>query len=159
MAAQQSPEQRELSLIGKVEMRIALANTDAKLSSTLNTYLPPLLLKLASEHASVRNKVVSVCQHINTRIKPESIQLPIAALIKQFKEQQTPLVRHFDIVYIQQGVDRLSSAEKATLLPLVLAGFASSGHHAPQIFNLFLRLLEYFQLPQLSDQPIYPVAR
>jgi hypothetical protein len=57
MAAEQSPEAKELSLVGKVEMRIALADGDQKLQATLNTYLAPLLLKLASEHMSVRNKV------------------------------------------------------------------------------------------------------
>ena len=51
-----STEARELELVGKVEMRIALAKDD-KLQSILNPYLPPLLLKLASEHAAVRNKV------------------------------------------------------------------------------------------------------
>lgn len=95
MATEQSPEARELSLVGKVEMRIALADGDQKLQATLNTYLAPLLLKLASEHMSVRNKVcictiiqntrsynsgsfsdtsfqvISICQHINLRIKPE----------------------------------------------------------------------------------------
>jgi hypothetical protein len=50
---------RELNLVGKVELRIALADSDSKLQSILNTYLPPLLLKLASEHLSVRNKVSS----------------------------------------------------------------------------------------------------
>lgn len=49
-------EARELELVGKVEMRIALAKDD-KLESILKLYLPPLLLKLASEHAPVRNKV------------------------------------------------------------------------------------------------------
>lgn len=49
-------EERDLSLVGKVELRIALADSDAKLQSILNTYLAPLLLKLASEHVSVRNK-------------------------------------------------------------------------------------------------------
>ena len=53
----EAPEQRELSLVGKVELRIALVETDTKLETTLKTYLPPLLLKLASEHTSVRNKV------------------------------------------------------------------------------------------------------
>lgn len=53
----ETPEQRELSLVGKVELRIALVETDTKLETTLKTYLPPLLLKLASEHTSVRNKV------------------------------------------------------------------------------------------------------
>jgi proteasome component ECM29 len=52
-----STETRELDLVGKVEMRIALAQDD-KLESMLKTYLPPLLLKLASDHQSVRNKVL-----------------------------------------------------------------------------------------------------
>jgi len=73
-AANQTPEARELSLVGKVEMRIALTDNDEKLQNTLNTYLPPLLLKLASEYVSVRTKVISVCQHVNTRIKPEYVR-------------------------------------------------------------------------------------
>jgi proteasome component ECM29 len=64
MAAEQSPEAKELSLVGKVEMRIALADGDQKLQATLNTYLAPLLLKLASEHMSVRNKVCTYRQMI-----------------------------------------------------------------------------------------------
>jgi proteasome component ECM29 len=51
-----STEARELDLVGKVEMRIALAKDD-KLESMLKMYLSPLLLKLASEHPAVRNKV------------------------------------------------------------------------------------------------------
>ena len=46
----QSPEQRELSLVGKVEMRIALTDSDQKLEAILKTYLAPLLLKLASKY-------------------------------------------------------------------------------------------------------------
>ena len=53
----ESSEQRELSLVGKVELRIALVESDSRLETTLKTYLPPLLLKLASENLSVRNKV------------------------------------------------------------------------------------------------------
>lgn len=49
-----TPEQRELTLVGNVELRIALADSDTKLQSLLNTYLPPLLLKLASDHEKVR---------------------------------------------------------------------------------------------------------
>ncbi len=36
-----------------------------------------------------------------------SIKLPVASLLKQFKEQPTPLIRHFDLLYIQQGIDRI----------------------------------------------------
>lgn len=146
-AAAQSPEQRELSLIGKVEMRIALADTDAKFENILKTYLAPLLLKLASEFQSVRQKVISVCQHINTRVQPQSIQLPVAPLVKQFKEQESSLIRHFDMLYIQQGVVRLPTKERAELLPIVVQGVGKGGSQSSQVFYLLLRLLESFTLP------------
>jgi len=57
MATTASSEERELALVGKVEMRIALADSDKKLESLLKTYLAPLLLKLGSESVAVRNKV------------------------------------------------------------------------------------------------------
>jgi len=147
MATTQSPEQRELALINKVELRIALTESDDKLQTVLRTYLAPLLLKLASEHVSVRNKVISICQHVSTRIKPKSIQLPVSTLVKQFKEQDNSLVRHFDFLYIQQGVGRLPSKEKAELLPTTLSGISQSGSHGAQVFNLLLRLLDSFPLP------------
>lgn len=50
-------EARELALLNKVELRIALADSDSKLQTLLKTYLPPVLLKLASPHVAVRNKV------------------------------------------------------------------------------------------------------
>jgi proteasome component ECM29 len=53
-----STEQRELDLIEKVDFRIlGVANNEEKLQALLKTYLPPLLLKAGSEHASVRTKV------------------------------------------------------------------------------------------------------
>lgn len=106
----ETPEQRELNLVGKVELRIALAETDTKLETSLRTYLAPLLLKLASTSKPVRDKVISICQHINTRIKPPSIQLPVDALLKQFKTSTSPLVRHFDLLYVQQGLERLPTS-------------------------------------------------
>lgn len=57
MTTAQSPEAKELALVGKVEMRIALANSEKKLEDLLKVYLAPLLLKLGSEHVAVRNKV------------------------------------------------------------------------------------------------------
>jgi hypothetical protein len=57
MAAAPPTEARELSLLDKVELRIALAQSDTALETSLKTYLAPVLLKLASEHVAVRNKV------------------------------------------------------------------------------------------------------
>ena len=57
-AASDAPsEDRELSLLDKVELRIALADTDNKLQALLKTYLVPVLVKLTSPHLKVRNKV------------------------------------------------------------------------------------------------------
>lgn len=53
-------EAREISLLNKVELRIALADTESKLQTLLKTYLAPILLKLASPHAAVRNKVCHI---------------------------------------------------------------------------------------------------
>lgn len=51
-------EQRELDLVEKVDFRIlSVCNNEEKLQQLLTVYLPPLLLKAASEHGSVRNKV------------------------------------------------------------------------------------------------------
>jgi len=50
-------EAKELRLVNNVELKIALADSDAKLQKLLNLYLPPLLMKLSSPHESVRNKV------------------------------------------------------------------------------------------------------
>ncbi|KAH8693533.1 putative proteasome component [Talaromyces proteolyticus] len=145
-----SAEARELNLVSKVELRIALADSDDKLQKLLQTYLAPLLLKLASDSLAVRNKVLSVCQHINTRIKPQSIQLPVAALLKQFKEQTSQLVRHFDLVYIQQGLDRLEASARVELLPAAFEGISRLDTTSTQSaigFNLILRLLPLLHLP------------
>ena len=146
-----TPEAKELSLVGKVEFRVAMIKDDDKLQDILNTYLPPLLLKLASEHMSVRNKVINVCQHINTRITPPSIKLPVASLLRQYKENHNSLIRHFDLLYIQQGVERLPLRERLDLLPDILhdleTTFAESAAHAAILFNLFLKLLHSMTFP------------
>ncbi|KAL5121874.1 proteasome component M29 [Pleosporales sp. CAS-2024a] len=152
MAAAPPAEAHELALVGKVEMRIALAGSEKKLQDLLHTYLAPLLLKLGSDRVAVRNKVISVCQHINTRIKSQDIQLPVAALLKQYKDNaHVALIRHFDILYIQQGISRLTVAERLDLLPLLLQGISNdyekSTQHASQLFHLILRLLVHFKLP------------
>ncbi|KAI9693956.1 MAG: proteasome component M29 [Bathelium mastoideum] len=151
-STQQSSEARELSLVGKVEFRFALADTDAKLQDLLHTYLAPLLLKLASEHRSVRDKVILVCQDINIRVQLPTVKLPVAALLKQFKEHShKPLIRQFDLRYIQQGLARLSKSEQADLLPELLRGIAkdslSSPAHGSHAFNLLLRVMSQYTLP------------
>ena len=62
-----------------------------------------------------------------------------------------PLIRHFDILYIQQGISRLPVADRLELLPILIKGisadYTKSPQHASQLFHLILRLLIHFKLP------------
>ncbi|EEQ34428.1 proteasome component M29 [Microsporum canis] len=150
----ESTEERELSLVSKLELRIALADSDPKLQSLLHTYLAPLLLKLASEHASVRTKVVALCQHINTRVQSQSIALPAEALLKQFKETNTSLIRHFDLIYIRHALNQMGSAS-LDLLPSLLHGishFDGSEAQTSILFNMVLKLLPLIKLPPRGSE-------
>lgn len=76
----------------------------------------------------------------------------MAALLKQYKDNPNiSLIRHFDILYIQQGISRLSVSERLELLPILLQGisqdYEKSVQHASQLFHLILRLLVHFKLP------------
>ncbi|KAK2738268.1 proteasome component M29 [Myotisia sp. PD_48] len=146
-----SSEARELELVSKLELRIALAETDSRLQTLLQTYLAPLLLKLGSENTSVRNKVLALCQHLNTRIKSsQSIVLPVSALMKQFKEANVVLVRHFDLLFTGYGLDRLDNAAKLDLLPGLLHNISKLDAPDTQLSTIFmfiLRLLPLFKLP------------
>lgn len=76
----------------------------------------------------------------------------MGALLKQYKAHgHVALIRHFDILYIQQGISRLAVVERLELLPILLQGIASdyqtSIQHASQLFHLILRLLVHFKLP------------
>ncbi|RDW73943.1 hypothetical protein BP5796_07385 [Coleophoma crateriformis] len=150
MSASASTEARELDLVGKVEMRIALAS-DEKLESVLRPYLAPLLLKLASEHQSVRNKVISTCQHVKVRLAGnQSIVLPVAALLKQYKENpNSAMIRHFDLMFIQQSIGKLSSKDQMDLLPTILHDLSKDAGKptCATLFNLFLRLLPQLRIP------------
>jgi proteasome component ECM29 len=87
-----------------------------------------------------------------TNVYLRDIKLPVAALLKQYKENpDIALIRHFDLLYIQQGITRLSVSERLDLLPILLQGiandYAKSTQHASQLFHLILRLLVHFKLP------------
>jgi proteasome component ECM29 len=80
------------------------------------------------------------------------IKLPVKKLLIQFKEHgSVALIRHFDILYIQQGISRVPVSERLELLPILIRGIAAdygkSPQHASQLFHLMLRLLVHFKLP------------
>lgn len=86
-----------------------------------------------------------------------SIQLPVHALLEQYKEQgNAPLVRRFDLVFIEQGIRRLQTAERADLIPILLHGISSDAtsdaDRGARIFQLFLELLPLLQLPSRGSK-------
>ncbi|KAL9109292.1 MAG: hypothetical protein Q9227_006047 [Pyrenula ochraceoflavens] len=146
-------EERELNLVGNVELRIAFADTDEKLEATLQKYLAPLLLKLAST-PRVRTKVIEICQHINTRINSSTTKLPLSPLYKQFREQENSLIRHFDLLYVQRAIDRVSLADRVDLLKKLMqdAERFRKDKQGPTLFQLLVQLLPLWKLPERGGQ-------
>lgn len=63
-----SSKERELQLLDSVELKILnVANKEKKLHELLQRYLPPVLVKAASEHAQVRAKVRAMSMIIDKR--------------------------------------------------------------------------------------------
>ncbi|KAF2671482.1 ARM repeat-containing protein [Microthyrium microscopicum] len=151
-------EAREVALVEKLEMRIALAQDDKKLQAILLTFLPPLLLKLDSPHLAVRNKTISVCQHITLRLESPSVQLPAAALINQLKQDgHTPLFRHFNTKYARLGIARLPDqpSKDQVLQDAILRDI--SKHLLPPsatgayLLHFFFCVLKDYKLPKRGD--------
>ncbi|KAH7634550.1 proteasome stabiliser-domain-containing protein [Sordaria sp. MPI-SDFR-AT-0083] len=142
-------EQRELELVEKLDFRIlAVANNEEKLQELLDRYLPALLLKAGSEHASVRNKVVVVCQRLTTFIESPSIILPVTALLEQYKATGSQLVKYFDLLFIQHSLARVGVVVRRYLIRKILPGIGSDvSPSRASLFNVFLRCLRDFNLP------------
>ncbi|RCK64423.1 Proteasome component ECM29 [Candida viswanathii] len=144
---------QELSLVNKVELRIALAEDDKQFENALNIYLAPVLLKLASPHAEVRQAVLKIIQHVIPRITAaRSIKLPVEGLIKQVKTPNVAgdptSVRLYSTLFISRGVDRLNEEEKKNLIPSVVEGI----HNYPRgisarMFNILCKLLTNWKSP------------
>jgi proteasome component ECM29 len=59
------------------------------------------------------------------------------------------MIRHFDLMFIQQSVGKLSSTEQMDLIPTILHGLAKDSRKptCATVFNLFLRLLPRLRIP------------
>lgn len=144
-----STEQRELELIDKVNLRILnVANDGSKLSALLKTYLPPIILKAGSEHASVRQKVVLIASRLKTFIQSPEVVLPVAALLEQYIKNPHPVIRQLDISFVQHSIERISAEERRGLVSVLVGGIAEdSGHTAAARFNLLLHVLKDVAVP------------
>ncbi|KAK3989901.1 proteasome component ECM29 [Cladorrhinum sp. PSN332] len=147
-------EKRELDLVKQVEWRILSASGDEeKLQAFLGSYLVPLLLKAASPHVQVRNKVIGACSTINKLINSPTLVLPVTKLMEQYKATDSPLVKQFDIFYMQHSVARLDTEEKRALVPIALPNISvGSVASIGQLLNIVLRLIPVVQIPPRGSQ-------
>lgn len=150
-----STEQRELELIDKVNLRILnVANDGPKLTTLLKIYLSPLLLKAASDHASVRQKVVLIASRLKTFIRSPDVVLPVSTLLDQYvNNPQHPVVRQLDIGFLQHSVERVSAVDRRALVPALVRGIAKdAGHTVAARFNLFLHALKDIVIPSRGSK-------
>lgn len=104
-----------------------MCNTDAQLEKTIQIFLPPVLLKLASTNAEAKKKVMEILSHINKRVKTnDKIKLPFEALLSQFTDATvSTFVKNFTLMYLEMAASRLSSEETAHHVPEFLRGISN----------------------------------
>lgn len=149
----------ELDLVNKVELRIALAANDVQLQKCLNIYLSPVILKLSSPDAAVKQIVFKIMQNILTRLGPsKDIKLPADALMEQVKNPKVPVgsdsldVRLYSLLFISKAVDRMDSFERRKFLPKIIHGI----NNYPQIikarlFHILCKTLIDWKTPEFES--------
>jgi len=72
----------EINLVQQVELKLLLADTDAKLTASLSVFLVPLIQKLASANVEVVRKVIEVLHFVKKKKQnsPEGIVLPFDSM-------------------------------------------------------------------------------
>lgn len=146
----------ELDLVNRVDLRLALAESDAQLEQALSLYLAPLLLKLASLSSDVRQAVFKTFQNVFPRISAaRELQLPVQALLAQAKCPNVPAsvdlstVRLYSLLFLSKGVERLGAEDQRALVPHVVEGIST--HATPvaaRLFSVLVKLLETWKLPE-----------
>ncbi|KAI1261089.1 proteasome component ECM29 [Xylariaceae sp. FL1019] len=141
-----SNESSELKLISSIRYKLAgVSGDETKLSQALQSHLTSLLEKAGSQHKAAFQAFISV----NNFVKPTGVALPVAALIKQYKQTESNMVKQLDLSLIKQGILRLDQSKRRELLPVALSNISNEPTSASGagFFNVFLRLLLEIKAP------------
>ncbi|QLQ77923.1 hypothetical protein HG537_0A01700 [Torulaspora globosa] len=140
---------KELDLVEKVELRLALADSSEKFEKGLDTFVAPLLLKLASPHGSVRQAVFNVLKDVLARLNSlREVKVPVRKLVEQAQRpvvgpgQDDSNVRLYSLLLVSRGIDRLNAEELSAMVPVVMSGIS----HLPRIaaarmFHILCKML------------------
>lgn len=145
----------ELELVNTVDLRFALTETEPQLETSLNQLLAPLLLKLSSKDAQVRQAVFKVIQNVFPRITAApSLQLPIEALLSQIKNPNVPVgtdsstVMVYSLLFLSKGVERLSPEAQCRLVPEMVKGISRlPTTAAARMFSIVVKALTHWKSP------------
>ncbi|QLL30357.1 hypothetical protein HG536_0A01740 [Torulaspora globosa] len=152
MSSSQVSEAKERDLVEKVELRLALADSAEKLEKSLDTFVTPLLLKLASPHASVRQAVFNVLKDVLARLNSlKEVKVPVRKLIEQAQRPAVPPeqddsnvsnVRLYSLLLASKGIDRLDAEELRLLVPLIMSGISQLPRiAAARMFHILCKTL------------------
>ncbi|KAL7747635.1 proteasome component M29 [Sorochytrium milnesiophthora] len=131
-----STEEKDIELLEQVELRLALASTDEQIAQLTSAFLVPLINKLDTPHARVRDKVLAVLSHVNSRIKSKAATaaVPVKKIVESVLHDPTAtsqrhnaaLISSLALVYIEMGLPGMPATERVqTVLPALLRGFAT----------------------------------
>ncbi|KAJ3323524.1 hypothetical protein HDV06_001801 [Boothiomyces sp. JEL0866] len=126
--------EKEIELLEKVELRLALASDESSFESQITTLLCPILTKLDSPHPQVKTKAMAVCSHINKRCNSGNINLPVDKLIG-FYHSSGQTSRAFAIIYLKKGFAKLNETDQMLKLPGLIRGISKKPN--PQQMVLF----------------------
>lgn len=151
----QLSETQEKSLVDRVDLKLVLAKDDRKFEETLNTFLPPLLLKLASPYQSVRSVVYESIKHVNSRVNAnKDIKLPVLKLLDQLRKpslnqgQDATNVITYSALFLSKGVERLNDEEAMKILPNLIQGISELPELASsRVFHIICKVLLTYKAP------------
>lgn len=84
-----------------------------------------------------------------------SVVVPLEALIKQYKEKDSPVVKQIDIGFIQHSLERVDDDQRRALIPLALTGCsddADSPQRQAPFSHIILRLLLDARIPERGSK-------
>ncbi|KAI0502906.1 ECM29 protein [Xylaria bambusicola] len=145
-----SNEATELKLVSSIRYKFASASGDEKkLSQALQSQLTSLLEKAGSQHKAVREDTFKAFMSVKNFVQPAGVVLPVAALLEQYKQTTSPIVKQLDLSFIREGMSRLDQTKRRALLPVILRDISkeSNSASAAGFFNIFLRLLLEIKVP------------
>ncbi|SCU93412.1 LADA_0G02960g1_1 [Lachancea dasiensis] len=149
-------EIQELQLLEKADLRFVLAPDENALEQNLDVFFPAVLLKLGSEHATVRQLVFQIIKNVMGRITSlKSVKLPVAKLVAQSKTgtMESPAISQYSLLFAARGVERMSVPEISALVPEMIVGFSMLPEALkPRMFSIFCKLLLRWDSPQKDSQ-------